>query len=66
LQPVLQTVAGLKKKTKQTLNLNKLLLLINDDTALSLARNVLLLSIVSSPEFDPNDVENIQYLWDIW
>jgi hypothetical protein len=65
LQPVLQTVAGLKKM-RQTLNLNQLLLLINDDTALSLARNVLLLSIVSSPEFDPNDVENIQYLWDIW
>ena len=58
LQPVLQTVAGVKKICMN--------LLINDDTALSLARNVAILSIISSPEFDPSDMDNIEYLWDIW
>ena len=59
LQPVLQTVTGVKKT-------NCMNLLINDDTALSLARNVAILSIISSPEFDPSDMDNIEYLWDIW
>ncbi len=45
----------------QNLNLH-----LNDASLPVIARNVLLVKIISSPEFEPNNDDNMGYVWDIW
>ena len=39
---------------------------INDDKLLIIARNILILKIISSPEFDPSKEADMDYVWHIW
>ena len=39
---------------------------LNDYNASVVARNVMLLSIVSAPEFNPDDDNDFAFLWDLW
>lgn len=39
---------------------------INDASLPVIARNILILKIISCPKFDPNDEDDMDYVWDIW
>ena len=39
---------------------------LNDCDASIVARNVMMLSIISSPEFNPEDENDFTFLWDVW
>ena len=39
---------------------------LNDFNASVVARNVMLLSIISTPEFNPDDENDFAFLWDLW
>jgi len=39
---------------------------INDASLSVIARNILILKIISCPKFDPNDDDDMDYVWDIW
>ncbi len=39
---------------------------INDASLSVIARNILILKIISSSQFDPNDDDDMDYVWDIW
>ena len=45
---------------------NSLDIHLNDVSSLCMARNALLLKVCSAPEFDPNDPNDLNYLWNIW
>ena len=62
LRNVLQTI-GSKTNLEENQHLS---IHLNQDCALSFARNVLFLEVISSPTFDVNSVEDINYLWDLW
>lgn len=38
----------------------------NDVHPAVLARNIIILKIISAPDFNPNDIEDISFLWDVW
>ena len=44
----------------------KLHIHLNDYDESVVARNVMLLSIISSPEFNPEDENDFAFLWDLW
>lgn len=39
---------------------------LNDRHPLILSRNITILKIVSSPDFDPNNQEDLNFIWDVW
>ena len=41
-------------------------MIINDHNLLIMARNILILKIISSPEFDPSTRVDLDYLWHLW
>ena len=45
----------------QNLNLH-----LNDASLPVIARNVLIMKIISCPKFDPNNDDDMAYVWDIW
>ena len=45
----------------QNLNLH-----LNDASLPVIARNVLIMKIISCPKFDPNNDDDMGYVWDIW
>ena len=38
----------------------------SDDSKSVLARNILLVHIILSDDFDPENLNDIKYLWDVW
>ena len=56
----LTTATGSCKKIKN------LQIHINDGSLPVIARNILVLKIVSSNKFSPENVRDMEYLWDIW
>jgi hypothetical protein len=47
-------------------NLNSIHLHLNDLNPSIVARNILILKIISAPDFDTNNKEDIAFLWDLW
>ena len=39
---------------------------INDISLLIIARNILIIKIISSPEFEPNKEADLEYVWHLW
>jgi len=39
---------------------------INDASLSVIARNILIMKIISCPKFDPNKGDDMDYVWDIW
>ena len=39
---------------------------LNDKNESVVARNVMLLNIISAPEFNPDDEDDFAFLWDLW
>ena len=39
---------------------------VNDASPAVVARHILLLKIISSPNFDPENKENFGYVWNVW
>ena len=39
---------------------------INDSSLAVVARNILILKIISSQDFDPNNTADMSYTWDLW
>ena len=39
---------------------------LNTNSQLSLARNILVLKVISSPKFNSLNSEDLNYLWDLW
>ena len=39
---------------------------INDGSLLNIARNILLVKIISSPDYDPSKEADMNYIWDLW
>ncbi|EFX65966.1 hypothetical protein DAPPUDRAFT_116814 [Daphnia pulex] len=46
-------------------NLQVLDIHVNDVHPAVLARNIIILKIISAPDFNPNDIEDISFLWDV-
>lgn len=61
MRNVLQTVGSKASSAIQQLNIH-----LNQCCPLSFARNILILEVISSPSFDTNNAEDINYLWDLW
>lgn len=60
LHNVLLTIAS-KTTNNGTLNIH-----LNHSCPYSLARNALILKVISSPNFNVNCSEDLKYLWDLW
>jgi hypothetical protein len=60
LRNVLQTIAS-KTSKNGPLNIH-----LNHSCPFSLARNVLILKVISATNFNANCAEDFRYLWDIW
>ena len=45
---------------------HKLSIHINDDNICTIGRNILILKIISVPDFDPDSTGGISYVWDLW
>lgn len=39
---------------------------LNHPCQISLARNLLILTVISAPDFNVNNPEDVNYLWDLW
>jgi hypothetical protein len=39
---------------------------LNDRNPLVVARNITILKIISAPDFNPEDDEDFDFLWDVW
>ena len=59
LRSPLATAIGAKKN--QYLHIH-----INDNNLVVIARNILILKIMSTPEFNPNKKADLDYLWHLW
>jgi hypothetical protein len=60
LQKAFQTTVS------QLLNPRQLHYHINDNNLASIARNILIVKIISSPTFDPMKNEDLEYVWEVW
>ena len=60
LRNVLQTISS-KTSKNGSLNIH-----LNHSCPFSLARNVLILKVISTTNFNANCAEDFRYLWDIW
>ena len=60
LQKALQTTAS------QFLNPRQLHYHINENNLANIARNILIVKIISSPTFDPMNNEDLDYIWEVW
>jgi DNA-binding transcriptional regulator PaaX len=58
LRNALNTVAHNKKQ--------KLYIHLNDWNPSIIARNVLMLKVISAPDFDTNNEDDVAFLWDLW
>lgn len=39
---------------------------VNETSIINTARNILILKIISSPEFNANSSEDLEYIWSVW
>ena len=67
IRHILKTVGGISVRTKRakvTTPPSSIKLVINDNDSALIARDILLLSIVT--DIDPNKQQDIEFLWDVW
>ena len=59
-------MAAVDGKARAVQDCQKLHLHINDASLPVIARNVIIVKIISCPEFEANKDDDIGYVWDIW
>ena len=61
LRGALQAAVDIEHQKPRSLHIH-----LNDVNPSVLARNILLLKVISAPDFNPNCEQDIAFLWDVW
>jgi hypothetical protein len=57
---------ALETTASKSLNPRQLHYHINENNLANVARNILIVKIISSPTFDPMKNEDLEYIWEVW